>query len=794
MVDGTPEGLSFQNLGAAEVTPLHAATPADATITRTGLAMGTAGYMSPEQVRGEAVDARTDLFSFGLVLYEMATGRRAFSGETAAVVHDAILHNTPVPVRDLNSKLPAKVVSTIDKALEKDRERRWQSAAEMRSALEQVSIGKQPRLRQQWKWFAIAALLLVAVATASWRYLRARHALHLTEKDTIVLSDFDNKTGDPVFDDTLKQGLSIQLEQSPFLTLLSDSSVNRTLKLMGRAVGDHLTPEVARELCWRTGSKAMLTGSIAALGTQYVIGLKALNCDSGDVLAETQQRASHREAVLAALDAAAVSMRGKLGESLSSVQKHATPLEEATTRSLEALKVYIVGRKMYREKGDTAAQPFFQRALEIDPNFAVAHIALADIYLDLNQVGLAAENARRAYELRAKVSEAERLLIESDYYMFATGELDKAEQTAELRVQMYPRGGAHCARCALGSVYLYLGYWEKALDIFREQLRLDPDNCYNHVNVSLAYMGLNRVDEAETVFKQAEERNLEGEYLLFFRYSLAFLKGDAVQMAQLSSAAMGKPGTKDLLLAAQADTEAWHGKLKNAHELTARAVNSAQKNNAGQGAAAYQAAAALREAASGLRQQARAAANAAVKLGLNRDVQSMAALALARTGDTKAAEKLAAELDKNFPLDTLVQRYWLPTIKAALALERKDPNQVVDFLQITKPIELGQPMNINVSMSPVYVRGEAYLMLHNGKAAAAEFQKFIDHRGVVLNFPWGALARLGLARAYALEAANDPAAREKARTAYQNFLTLWKDADPDIPIYKQAKAEYAKLH
>ncbi|MGO9255897.1 MAG: tetratricopeptide repeat protein, partial [Bryobacteraceae bacterium] len=571
-----------------------------------------------------------------------------------------------------------------------------------------------------------------------------------------------------------------------FLDLVSERRVNETLKLMGRPAGDRLPPEVTREVCQRTGSKAMLTGSIAGLGSQYVIGLKAVNCNTGDMLAQAQEQAAGKEAVLKALDNAAVSMRSKLGESRSSLQKYDTPVEEATTPSLEALKAYSLGMKTKAAKGHTAALPFFKRAVDLDPNFAMACAQMSLMYHDLNEIAGAAENARKAYALREKVSERERFDIEGNYYLAATGELEKATQTFELWQQTYPRDDAPYRH--LGFVSNALGNWEKALEELREALRLAPNNVTNYLNLGVAYTTLNRLDEADAVYKQAEERKLENEQLLQSRYWLAFLKGDAAQMAQLVSAAMGKPGAEDLMLATQADTESWYGKLKNAHELTQRAMNSAQRNDAKEAAAAYQAAAALREVESGNREQARAEAHAAVKLAPNRDVRATAALALARAGDTAGAERLAAELDKTFPLDTLVERYWLPTIRAGLALERKDPHRAIELLKVASTIELSEPSQFTIFLCPVYVRGEAWLILHDGNRAAAEFQKFIDHRGVVMNFPWGALARLGLARAYALQ--GDTA---RARAAYQDFLTLWKDADPDIPILKEAQAEYAKL-
>jgi tetratricopeptide (TPR) repeat protein/class 3 adenylate cyclase len=630
----------------------------------------------------------------------------------------------------------------------------------------------------------VAALALALVG--GWLfYAHKAHALGAT--DTIVLADFTNKTGDAVFDDTLRQGLSVGLAQSPFFNLLSDQKIRDTLKLMGRAPEERVTPQIARDLCQRTHSKAYLSGSIAGLGSQYVIGLKAVNCSTGNVLAEAQEQAAGKEAVLKALDSAAVNLRSKLGESLSSVEKYATPLAEATTPSLEALKAYSLGYKATSAKGDTAALPFYRRAIELDPNFAAAYANLSVAYSNLNEVGRAAENARKAYELREKVSEPERLSIEANYHLIATGELEKAAQAYELWQQAYPRDDSPNSN--LGFIYGTIGNWEKFLQETREAVRMEPNNVVGYGNLGLAYMYRNQLDEAEAVCKQAEQRKLEGELLLGNRYVLAFLKGDASQMAQLVSAAMGMPGTEDVLLASQADTEAWYGKMKNAHELTRRAMDSAQHNDAKETAATYQAAAALRDVESGNRRQALADAGAAVRLAPNRDVRAMAALALARGGDMAGAEKLAAELDKTFPLDTLVQRYWLPTIQAAVALQRKDPNRAVELLNVASPIELGQPTTITVSLCPVYLRGEAYLMLSHGKAAAAEFQKFINHYGLVQNFPWGALARLGLARAYAMQ--GDTA---KARTKYQDFLTLWKDADPDIPILKQAKAEYAKLH
>jgi DNA-binding winged helix-turn-helix (wHTH) protein/Flp pilus assembly protein TadD len=650
-----------------------------------------------------------------------------------------------------------------------------------------MPVPVEPPKPGRWKlWQLLAALLVCAtiIAGGVYSYRHNRPAV-LTEKDTIVLADFTNTTGDSVFDDTLKQALAIQLKQSPFLSIVSEQRVQQTLRLMDQPEEARLTPKIASELCQRVESTAVLEGAIASLGSEYVLGLKAVNCRTGGSLAQEQGTAASKEKVLSVLDEAAVKLRAKLGESLSTVEKFATPIEQATTPSLEALKAFSLGEKWRFAKGDSGCLPFYKRAVELDPNFALAHRAMSVVYVNLSEAGRAAESARKAYALREKVSERERFSVEATYYMRTTGELEKAAEVYQLWQQTYPRD--FLPHGNLGVVFFYLGNWEKALEEERESLRLDPNRGTSYSNLSRAYTSLNRLDEAEAVHHQVEERKLESEYLLLYRYHLAYLKGDAERMARTVSAAMGQPGKEDFLLMSQADTEGWHGRLTNAHELTRLAMDSARRNDAKEAAALYQTAAALREVESGNREQARADAYGAVELAPNRDVWAMAALALARAGYGKA-EKLAAELDKTFPLDTLVQRYWLPTIQAAVALQRKDPNRAVELLKVAHTIELSQPTNLPVSLCPVYLRGEAYLMLRDGNAAAAEFQKFVDHRGLVANFPWGVFARLGFARAYALQGDT-----VKARAAYQDFLTIWKDADPDIPILKQAKAEYAKL-
>ncbi|MGC1299020.1 MAG: protein kinase [Alloacidobacterium sp.] len=772
----------------------------DEELSSPGALLGTVPYMSPEQVRSGELDARTDLFSFGTVLYQMATGKLRFEGENSRVICSEILAKNPQPPSHVNPLVSPELENIIHRALEKDRELRYQHAADLRADLLRLKRDSEhlPPLppKRRFPLQATAAVLVLIVAAVVGGYLIFRRPAEvayagLTDKDTVVLADFDNKTGDTVFDDTLKQGLSAQLEQSPFLKIVSDNRVNETLKLMGRPADNRLTPDVAREVCLRSGSKAMLTGSIAELGSQYVIGLKAVDCTTGDALAEKQVQAANKEGVLKALDGAAVDFRHRLGESLNSVQKYDTPLEAATTPSLEALQAYSLAQKMRAAKGETVALPFYNQAIRLDPNFARAYVALSFCYMALNELDRATENARKAYDLRDKVSEYERFTILANYYLTVTGELDKAAQTYELWQQMYPRD--NLPYTGLGYISSVLGNLEKALEEDREALRLEPNDWLSYASVANDYMNLNRLDEAEAIFKQADEHKLEDQYLLQNRYQVAFLKGNTAQMTEFSSAAVAKPGTEDVLLATQAETEAWYGRLIEARQLTRRAIDSAQYSDSHERAAAYQAATALREAGFGNRWQAIADAQAAVKLAPNYLVRAMAALALARAGDVAGAEKLAAELDKTRPLDTLIQKYWLPTIRAAVALDRKDAKRAVELLDAMGMIEISAPSVITVALCPAYLRGEAYLMLHDSHGAAGEFQKFVDHRGLVVNFSWGALARLGLARAYALDAANGSADRDRAREAYRDFLTLWKDADPGIPILAKAKAEYAAL-
>jgi serine/threonine protein kinase/Tfp pilus assembly protein PilF len=770
-----------------------------ALLTSPGSAVGTIAYMSPEQARGEELDARTDLFSFGAVLYEMATGRPAFPGNTAAVIHDAILNRMPIPLLRLNPKLPSELGTIVDKALEKDRQLRYRSATEIQSDLQRLKpasgsaqlpittkAGTLARAGKLWKIIIPAALAIAVLAAARYSYVHRMPKL--TTEDSVVLADFTNTTGDPIFDDTLKQAISVQLAQSPFLNILSNARIRSTLKLMAKPSGTKLTLDVASDLCQRAGGKAYISGSIATLGSQYVIGLDAINCKTGDPLAQEQVTAENKEHILKALDEAATKIREKLGESLSTVEKFDAPLDQATTPSLEALKALSVGIKTLQEKGSAAAIPFFNHAIELDPNFAAAYGALGISYSNLREPGLANENLQKAYNLRDKVSEREKFRISASYYLLVTGELEKAIQTYELWSQSYPRNSEPFGN--LGVDYTYLGQYEKGIAASLEDLRLNPGSAAAYTNLVGLYPAVNRPDNAKTKYEEAIAHKVDNPFLHGNRYGAAFLENDLAEMQRQLAASAGKPG-EDVLLSFASDTEGFYGRLANARRLSQRAIDSAHGNDSKETAAAWRMNAALREAEFSNTVRARHEIGAALAEAPSRDVSVLAALAFARIGDIDRANHMAHDLAERFPLNTAINRYWLPAIYASIEIKRGKATKALEDLQSTTQYELGSPLpqfEVGGSLYPVYIRGEVYLLLRKGKEAAVEFQKFLDHRGVTLNSPLGALARLQLGRAYALQGNTT-----QSRAAYQDFFGLWRDADPDVPILIVAKSEYAKL-
>jgi len=641
------------------------------------------------------------------------------------------------------------------------------------------------RSKARRKKLALGMVAAAAIAAVSgWLFL-PRHAHALNEKDTVLLADFTNSTGDAVFDDALKQALAVALGQSPFLNILSDTRVRATLRDMTRSPSERLNDETAREVCQRAGSKAFISGSIAGLGNQYVIGLNAINCGTGESMAREQVKAAGKEKVLDALGDAATNLRSEVGESLRSVQKFDVPLEQATTPSLEALKAFSLGRK----QNSAAAIPYYERAIELDPNFAMAYARLGVMYRNIGQPARASAYITKAFELREHPGERDKLYITSTYYRFVTGEIEKAIQTFQLWVQSYPRDWLPYLN--VGDAYAVIGKYEKGVDATRESLKIYPENVTAYENLGGFYLALDRFPEARDITDQALARKLDEEALHTNLYVLAFLQSDSTAMAQQTSWFEGKGEVENEILGLQSATEAYFGRLKKAQELTRRAVASAETAQNKESAALWSAEAALWEALFGNYSSAREQASAALSLAPgSRDSESEAALAQAVAGDVNRSQVLIEELNKNFPLNTLIQSVWLPAIRAQVAINRRVPSSALELLRPAAQYELGQSVGqLNHScMYPAYIRGQAYLAAGQGPAAAAEFQKFLDHRGIVQNCPTGALSHLGLARAYALQ--GDTA---KAHAAYQDFLTLWNDADPDIPVLIAAKAEYAKL-
>jgi eukaryotic-like serine/threonine-protein kinase len=767
----------------------------ETALTEPGAVFGTVAYMSPEQAQGKPLDSRTDLFSFGVMLFEMATGTRPFKGETSASILGAILHAEPPDPFILNPTLDPAWRSILMKCLQKDRELRYQSAQQIRHDLAQVSAGSvrttgavTPPRKKGVVW-AGASVAGVAALGGLYFFLAAPAQPKLTEKDTLVLGAFKNATGDAVFDDTLRLGLSRQLAQSPFLSLLPDSRIESTLRLMGKPQGTQLTADLAREVCERTSSSAVLDGSISSLGSKYVIGLRAQECIGGKILDEEQTQAANKEEVLNALDSIAKQFRTRVGESLSTIEQHSIPLAEATTSSMEALKAFTTADRLNLTTSNVAAIPHYKRALELDPQFAYAHAQLSLAYYNASEITLAKESARKAYELRDRASERERFFITFIFNRNVTGNLEKAWEAVQAWAETYPRDPIAQGLCG-GLSATGTGHFREALEHSTIAASLDPVNQFGNLNVADANFRLDRFTEADEAAEKAFKNKFESPDLLVLRYLLAFLRNDQAAIQQSLAENRGKSGREDLLTHVASLTAAYRGRLGESDELSRRAVDIARTSGKPERASLFAAGAATSHALLGDSAGATKWANKAMALSTGRDPSYAAAFALEFTSGSPRTRQIADDLAEKYPEDTSVQTNYLPTLRGLLA--KKDPAKTIEVLKAALPNELGVPVvafdGYFGHFYPSYVRGLAYLALKQGSPAAAEFQKILDHRGLLGTDPLGALSRLQLARAFALQGDLG-----KAKGAYDAVLEIWKDGEPMLVPLNQARQERAAL-
>ena len=730
-----------------------------------GPILGTAAYMAPEQARGEPIDHRADIWAFGLVLYEMAKGARP-----EAAVRFRLDESSPLE----------RIVS---RCLETDPDARYQRAADIRDDLQRVKTNPRSRLR------VMVPPIAAATVAAAAAYFFLQRPFALADKDTVVLADFVNRTGDPVFDETLRQGLALQFAQSPFVRVTSDERIQEVLRLMDHPGDAPLTPDVAEEVCVRTGSAAVLEGSIAALGSGYVLGLRAKSCRSGDVLVAEQTQAASKEEVLGALTRIANTIRVRLGESLSTVEQHSTPLAEATTRSLDALKAYSMAWTVLFTKGPREAIPLAERAIGIDPDFAMAHAFAGRLYGDIGESVRSRASLTRAFELRSRASDQERLFIMMNYQRQVAGNLVKAHEAATLWARTYPRDAR--PHGLLSGMDQELGKYQASIGEAQAAIDLDPDFPFGYINLGWSYLFLDRTGDAVNTMQRAAARKLEAPELLMMRYFIAFLEHDPSGMLRAAEQGRQNPGVEDWLAHAESAVLAHAGRLVQARSMSRHAVEVARQSALDERAALYESGAAVREALFGNAPEAKQRATAARQLSDARDVEWGAALAWALAGDQSQAQALARDLEKRFPDDTHVRFRYLPMLGALVALDHGEPVKALDLLQTAAPFDLAAPGSWGGffgNLYSVYLRGVAYLAAHRGAEAAVEFRTILAHPGIMLSDPVAAVSRLQLGRALVM--AGD---RANAQDAYQHFLTLWHDADPGIPIFEQAKAEYARL-